>query len=95
MKATIRIVATDGSEWLMTTADVAVHRANVIAKQTNEQPVYILSKEVFPAFEKDPNSILAWAKTQMKPEDISLTQIGQPRPLKKEDILKNGTWRVQ
>lgn len=94
MVSSIKITAPDGSVWFTPVTDVAVHKANHLAKQQKTQAMFVLVQTVFPEFEKDPNQVIAWAKGYMKPEDFNLIKLQDPKPLPKESVLKDGKWSV-
>lgn len=92
MVGALRIKAPDGSEWFLTVTDVIVSKSRAVAKEKGVDETYAMVQFVIPEFQKDADSILSWAKNNMRPEDCNIVMLKAPKPLSKEEVLEKGEW---
>lgn len=88
----IKIKSPDTSEWFLSVADVIVHKSRVVAKEKGIDETYAMVQFVIPEFKDNSESVLSWAKNNMKPEDCNLVMLKPPKPLPKEEVMEKGEW---
>jgi len=92
MISVVRVKVKDGSEWFVTVTDIAVDKAQSVAKDKGIDRTYALVQFVLPEFGKNPDAAVTWAKDHMDHGKINLIMLKQPDPLPKDEVLKSGDW---
>ena len=82
----IKIRGADGSTYVLSMIDIAMHKAKAVAGLL-KNPRQLMASKILPEFQKNPEKAREWAK-KMKPEEMRFIKVKQADTPPNEDLAK-------